>query len=291
VPDDAISALSDLGFTALEAEIYAFLVREAPATGYRVAQALGKAAANVYKAIESLERKGALLVDDAEARLCRPVPIGELLARLERRFQEQRARAERAVDAISTDSGDDRVYRLGSKDQVVERARAMIDSATHVVLVDVFPSLFPHVADALQSAAARGVDVAVLLYAPGDVPGAEVTVHEIAEKVLAGWPGDQLNVVADAAGSLLALLERNGDRVLQAVWSESAYLSCLMHSMYAADLLTHTLAVQLEAGASADTLARTMANRRGITSTEIPGYHALLARYGEQMHALKENKP
>lgn len=50
----------DLGFTGLEADVYTALLAESPTTGYRVAQALGKAVANTYKAIASLEAKRAV---------------------------------------------------------------------------------------------------------------------------------------------------------------------------------------------------------------------------------------
>ncbi|MDO8629132.1 MAG: helix-turn-helix domain-containing protein, partial [Phycisphaerales bacterium] len=72
--EQVIQTLVPLGFTPLEGEVYAILVAESPATGYRVAQAIGKPVANTYKAIESLERKGAIVVDDGESRLCRAVP-------------------------------------------------------------------------------------------------------------------------------------------------------------------------------------------------------------------------
>ena len=86
----SIQTLIDLGFTNLEAEIYTFLLQESPATGYRIAQAIGKPAANTYKTVQSLEKKGALLVDDSEKRLCRAVPADELLNRLERQFSERK---------------------------------------------------------------------------------------------------------------------------------------------------------------------------------------------------------
>ena len=69
-----VPPLVSLGFTALAAEIYAWLPEEAPVTGYRIAQAIGKPAPNVYKAIETLETKGAVMVDEGKSRLCRPVP-------------------------------------------------------------------------------------------------------------------------------------------------------------------------------------------------------------------------
>ena len=68
-------ALVPFGFTALESEIYVFLLGESPATGYRVAQGINKPAANTYKAIQTLQSKGAILVEEGSSRFCRAVPI------------------------------------------------------------------------------------------------------------------------------------------------------------------------------------------------------------------------
>src|SRR3954454_24931874 len=104
--DSSINALVGLGFTGLEAEIYTALLAESPVTGYRVAQAIGKPAANVYKAIASLEAKGAVLVDDGASRVCRAVPPDELLARLERGFAERKAQAASALARLRGAEGD-----------------------------------------------------------------------------------------------------------------------------------------------------------------------------------------
>jgi sugar-specific transcriptional regulator TrmB len=291
---DPISALVDLGFTALEAEVYTLLVRESPSTGYRVAQALGKAAANVYKAIESLERKGAVMVDDGDTRLCRPVPLEELLTRLERTFTRNRRRAARAIAAITGDEADDRVYRLRSREQVIARARGMLDAATTVALVDVFPEPFDELRDALAAAAARGVDVAVQVYAPAEVPGAEVSIHRRADRIRAGWPGEQLNVVTDATACLLALLSPGRGEVLQAIWSESTYLSCLMHSTLAADTTMVALSALAAEDAPVEVLRRAIRSRRRLISDANPGYRTLLERYAPRSAAemsRRENRP
>src|SRR3974377_860031 len=93
----AIHALTDFGFTDLEAEVYVFLLQEWPAPGYRGAHALGKPVANTYKAIESLQNKGAILVDEGANRLCRAVPAEELLSQLERNFQRFRKKGARGL--------------------------------------------------------------------------------------------------------------------------------------------------------------------------------------------------
>ena len=68
IHEAAVESLQELGFTETEALAYAGLVPISPATGYRVAQAIGKPAANTYKALESLEAKGAVLVESGAVR-------------------------------------------------------------------------------------------------------------------------------------------------------------------------------------------------------------------------------
>src|SRR4051794_30795350 len=108
-PKSALAALASFGFTDLEAEVYVFLLRESPATAYRVAQAIGKPVANTYKAVESLQAKGAVVVEEGASRMCRAVPAGELLARLEHSFRERKTAAARALASVKRAAGDDRV--------------------------------------------------------------------------------------------------------------------------------------------------------------------------------------
>ena len=83
IPNEGVESLVALGFTALEAEVYIYLLGASPATGYRVAQAIGKPIANTYKAIEALESKGAVIVEHSANKLCRAIPAEELLGQLE----------------------------------------------------------------------------------------------------------------------------------------------------------------------------------------------------------------
>jgi len=59
-----IEVLTDLGLNNLEAEIYLTLLKESDLTGYKIAKILGKQRSNIYKAIESLLQKGAILINE-----------------------------------------------------------------------------------------------------------------------------------------------------------------------------------------------------------------------------------
>ena len=129
-----IQPLRELGLTALEAEIYAFLASGDSATGYRVAREIDRPTANTYKALESLRSKGAVVVEDGARRLYRAVTPGELLRTLERRFTASKERAAEALANLGRPILDDGVYRLRSTDQVVERLGDILSRAERTVL-------------------------------------------------------------------------------------------------------------------------------------------------------------
>jgi sugar-specific transcriptional regulator TrmB len=271
-----------LGFTTLEAETYTFLLQESPVTGYRIAQALRKPAPNVYKALESLELKGAVLVEDGESRLCRPVPPAELLAQLERRFRDQRARAERVLARPTAVAEDDRVYTLRSADQVLERARSMLRDATEVVLLDVFPLPLRALRADVEAAVERGVQVTVRVYEPTEVRGARVVMDADPELVRGRWPGQWVNVVADGREHLIAYLTADAAAVQQAVWSGSAILSWVYHSALSSEIVLEDVRNLIRSGADGDALAKAVAQAIPVSKAlQAPGYRELATRFAD----------
>jgi sugar-specific transcriptional regulator TrmB len=274
--DGGIEALVELGFSRLEAEVYTLLLRESPATGYRVAQAIQRPAANVYKAIEALAAKGAVLVDDGTTRMCRAVPQSELLRQLAARFAERRSRAAKELAGIAKPAHDDRVYQLGSREQTLTRVREMLGRARKVVLVAAHPSPLEALRGDLERTAARGVDVAVKTYVDVTLAGIEVIVSTQSEELVTSWPGAELNVVVDGNEHVLALLPHTGEGVVQAVYSASAYLSFVHHNGLATELALTALARKVLSGAPQSELRRVLATIRHPMST--PGAAKMLAR-------------
>lgn len=236
IDDDVLNSLRDLEFSEIEARIYAFLLQSEPATGYRISHAIGKPTANTYKAIAALVQQGAVQVDEGESRLIRAVPPDELLGRLERRAHDRREAARGVLGALGRDVADDRVYTLRDRDQVLERARAMLARAGEIVLGDLFPAPLAALADDLTAAAARGARVVVKVYGPCALPGVEIVAAPDGARALAAWPGQQLSLVVDADEHLLAMFDAGLTRVHQAVWSRSTFLSCLQHNHVAMEL-------------------------------------------------------
>ncbi len=227
---DQVGPLVALGFTELEAAVYLYLVENAPATGYRVSHDIGKPVANTYKAIESLHQKGGVMVDESgENRQVRAVPPQELLEQFADAFRNRYEAASRTLEGLEPRERDMGVYTLTRTEQVVARARTMLNNADDVVLCDLFPRSVEKLRDDLEAAAGRGVIVAGRVYEPTELEGPEMVTSTRATEVRGRWPGQWLNMVVDGAQILLSFLSEDATSVHQAVWSGSPFLSWVYH--------------------------------------------------------------
>lgn len=218
-----VSFVTKLGFTELEAKIYIFLLQSAPSTGYKIAKGIGATNASTYKAIESLEAKGAVLVEDAQARLCRAVPYPELLDQLESRFHNNCRDAEEELSKLSTEVSDNRIYQIKTIDQVYAKCRSMLNECKNIALVDLFPQPMEILRDSIIQTAARGVKIIAQTYQPMQLDGIETIEHFKGEEVIARWPVQWISLIVDAQQYIIAGIDDN--IVHQAVWSASPFMA------------------------------------------------------------------
>src|SRR5207253_729123 len=137
---------------------------------------IGKPIANTYKAIESLARKGAIVIDETGSRLCRAVSPVEVLEHAELAFRERHDAASRALSMLPIAGQDPGVYALTSRDQVFDRVRRMMSSARDVALLDLFPEPFEELASAMREARDRGISIGVQVYRPAEMTGVEIVL-------------------------------------------------------------------------------------------------------------------
>jgi sugar-specific transcriptional regulator TrmB len=266
--------LSFLGFNALEQQAYAALLQNPAQTGYKLAQTLKKPVANIYKALESLLDKGAVLVEDGDPAVYRATPINEMFDSVEAELRQQRKTALRKF-APRNPAPDERVYRLGSREQTIQRARHIISSCKQVLLLDIFPNLVAELSGEIAAAAARGVNIVGVIYAPAKFSGTKLTLRPDGDQVLQRWAGDWMNVVADGQELLISVLERSGKQVYQAVWTRSPYLVWSFHSALYAEILLSRLRIEIEKGASKSQLLRLFDLHWERVVADAPGYQRL----------------
>lgn len=271
-------ALAALGLTPLEAEVYAFLARHSPATGYRVAQALGKPVGNIYKAIESLESRGAVVTSEDEGnRLARAVPPGDLLDAARRRLDQIAP----ALETLSEDEEaepDDLLYRLSDREGTMQRARAMLKDARSFALAIVTPRLLDDLADDLARAATR-VRVATKVYAPVDLPGVEVVLDPRGEGAVARAPGEYLGLIVDGRCLLNALFDERGDALRTAHTTANPLLNWAFYTGISSDIVLAAVKQALARGASAQEITETMRLLSRFESPTSGGKDLLIRRY------------
>ncbi len=246
----SIEDFVELGLSRLEAEIYVFLLQNSPATGYKIAKGINRPNSNTYKAVATLENKGAILVDEGENRLCQAVPVEELLEQMEHRFKARKQRAAENVKQLEVAPGDYGVFRLATVDQVYERCRRMLATCEGMAFVDLFPIPFARLRPDIEAAVARGVKVALKVYEPTELDGAQVVEHHYAEVVMQRWSGQWITMAVDGRQQLEAYLSAAGEEIHLAVWSSSPILSWAYHSCAYSDLLLSALIQALESGAT-----------------------------------------
>ena len=225
-----IEILLELGLNRLEAEVYLFLLTNEPSTAYRIGKGLNKPTANVYKAIESLAIKGAVLVEDNKNRVCKAVSVNEFLNQYEKSIVAKTADARLELNQLEVQSPDERSYSLESVSLVFERFEQMMERCTTIAVIDAFPLTLERVVHSIEKAIARGISVYIESYQPISIPGADIANVTVGKQTLQHWQSQQLNLVIDGEEHLIALMDNKLKKVKQAVWSSNTYVSCMLHA-------------------------------------------------------------
>jgi hypothetical protein len=156
----------------------------------------------------------------------------------------------------------------------------MLATCEQVVVLDLFPGPLEQLRTPITETAGRGVRTLVKAYEPAQIAGAEIVVYHRGHAILKRWPRQWLNLVADGRESLLALLTPDGKGVHQALWSGSAYLSWVYHSAVSCETILAAIEQFLDEKATAAELREVIRSYQGLFRPSVPGYQALLHRFG-----------
>lgn len=274
------AAMAALGLTPLEAEVYLFLLSEPGSTGYRAAQALGKPVGNIYKAIESLESKGAAaLSDDDGNRTAAATPPVEWLNAQRSAFDGALAAAERALAEVEFDEAvDEACYRLTSRAQVVGRWNAMLGRAKQFAIATMAPSLAAELAPALRTAGAR-VPVAVKVFDRVHIPGVEVVLDPRGMGPVHAGPGSWCSLTVDGRESLVFLMDVDGRELHTASWTRHPLWAWCHYTGMSSDLVLCSVRNALAAGADADKIRSQLDRMRPFECETSDAKLAMRKRY------------
>lgn len=276
-----VGKLIKIGFNRLEAEVYVTLLRESPLTGYRIAQILNKAAANTYKALESLEKRGAVVAEETPTvKQYAAIPVTDYLDQLESGFRNDRKFLEESLKDINYSLSGDKIFMLQTFDQVLEKCSKMLENAWYSVIVDAFPPMLAKISHMLEKAAENGVNIIVNAYEPVEVKNCRVIVKSNAAKVLTLWSGDWMNIAVDGREYLITALEKDGT-LQHAIWSNSPYLSFFVFNGFRYEMLFSALSSKIPKDQKNEILNSAFEDVN-INIADLPGYKTMLNRLGKK---------
>ncbi len=248
--EQCVEDIIELGFSRIEAEIFVFLVQRPSATGYQVAKALGRPNSNIYRALDTLQTKGAVLLADGDKRLYRAVAIEELTGQITRRVEEKGQRAVTNIAALSERESDDRIYSLTTVDQMYASCRRLLEGCEEVAFLDLSPLPLEALRPDIEAAAARGARIGIQVYEGVEIPGVEVVKHPRPAQVREHLPLQAVVLIVDGVRCLLGATDKSGQRVYSCLWSESVFLSYFMMGYMNSELTLNRITPGLGDGSS-----------------------------------------
>nr|WP_321452773.1 helix-turn-helix domain-containing protein [uncultured Carboxylicivirga sp.] len=270
-----IELLTKLGFNNLEAEVYIHLLLNEPMTAYKVGKGINKPTANVYKAIESLSQKGAVLIEENKNKTCKVVSPDEFLNHYEKNLLLQTQKTREALSNIEKKSIDEKIYSIESASLVFERFASMMKKCEKIAVIDAFPNALEKITPFIIDAINRGVEVYIEAYKPVDIEGADIAYAEISENAINYWNREQLNLTIDGQEYMVALMSKSLDKVIHANWSNNIYMSVIIHGgrMYEQTIIK--LLSLIDKDNFEDEAKKLLSNQKYSFNSKIPGVDKL----------------
>lgn len=216
--NDALTKLTQFGFSAYEAKAYLALLKKSPAIGYEVSKNAGIPTAKIYETLLSLKNKGIVFSSTSEPVFYYPIDPDTLLQRIHAEFDEKMESLSGLLTSVSPMPDIDITWNLTGYRAVMEKAMGLIDHAAKELLVSLWPKEAEAVKEQLVSAEHRGVKVIAGIFGAYN-PGCAYTVNlescgESSKKRL----GKRLNVlVCDSKEAVISEMDREEDTL--GIWA------------------------------------------------------------------------
>lgn len=273
-----LELLYNLGFNQLEAEVYIHLLTQPPSTAYKIGKQINKPTANVYKTIDSLVEKGAILIEDNKNKQCRAVNPDEFIGQYESALLEKTQEAKKMLSNLEYHTVDENSYSISSVHLVFERFQCMLRKCKTIAVIDAFPKTLEKVKENIYDAINRGVDVHIEAYEPFEIKGATVVNSEFGPKAIQHWQSQQLNLIIDGEEHLIALLDNDLKKVKQATWSNNIYMSCILHAGCLREQTIIQIMNAVNKPGFENEVKQILEKQKYFFNSEIPGFNKLLNR-------------
>ncbi len=272
--------------TEFESEIYLYLLKEGPSTGYSISQGIGKYKTNVYNSLGSMTEKGVVIVDDGDRKVYRSVPPQDILNRRLSLLSELKPLAMQLHQKYAMEKPDNRIYQLKSVREIYGKFREMLEQTRECLLIEIFPGPFTALKETIVQLAARDVSVSVRVYDRQQFeileayPNINPVLSSYGTDTFKNWEAQWLSCFSDGMQFLTAFLSAGCDEVFHAIWSQSVIIAWSFYSFVVSDFMFYQLKETVESATDLETVRRKLSElteRHPIDAD--PGIRLLKERY------------
>ena len=220
---DPIDKLVSIGFSEYEAKAYIALLRESPVTGYQLSKRSGVPRSMIYEVLGKLTARGAAMtLRSTDTTKYAPVPAVEFLDNLQKEHEELISLLKDDLSGLTTTSDLEYVWNIEGHENIMAKARGMIDQAENCIYLAILPDTFKDLQPALDRAVGRQLRVMLYTTCELDFPGGHVIAANVSEETLSRARGLGLILVVDGREVLIGeWLKANHAR---ASWTSSPLL-------------------------------------------------------------------
>lgn len=273
---NAEKIFSQLGFNALEAEVYVALLKNGPQTAYKIAKLIGKSNANVYKAVDLLAKEGVIEVMETDVKICKAIPIQAVVQQLQDAYKSKSEKAVETLSKIHEEKKEEGIFKLQTIESVLQRVEMMLGRLESIVVIDAFPGALNFIKEQVNLAAKKGVEVYVQAYSPVKLhPKVSLIIPGLSSDALEYWEAEQLNIAVDGKEVLVALFNKDFSKLIQATYSNNLYFSCIMYSGIISEHKVH----QFTQAKTIEELNKIKEGQKFFLNSKVPGLNQLFKQY------------
>ncbi|HLG22783.1 MAG TPA: helix-turn-helix domain-containing protein [Candidatus Manganitrophaceae bacterium] len=243
ITKEAISKLSEIGFSEYEAKSYLALVQKNPSTAYEIGKESGVPSSKIYEVLNKLKEKGMILsVEEEGAKAKRYIPQqpDEFLTRYQRGVQKTVQSLRDTLTGLHGSKEVSYIWNIMDYDHLVERGRRMVDSARKVILLSLWNDELSLLEENLRAAEKRGVRIALVHFGSPKIHVGQVYYHPIEDTLYSEKQGRALVIVVDSQEVLMGNIGRGG--ITEGAWSKNRGFTMIAedyvkHDIYIAKII------------------------------------------------------
>jgi len=232
---DVAAILRDFAFSKYESSCYLALLVKHPANGSQLSRLSGIARSRIYDVLRNLAAKKVIF--EIEKGLYVPLPFEELKKRLRGQFESNLKILDDQLNAMADQSSFEYLLTLNGVEEVLSRAKDIIDSAGQELYLRLFPHTWKGLKDHIDAAIRRGVGVRFISMGPMELHYDIQIFHPDVEHLKEKIGGESIDIIADKQEALAGIFETDNAHQSPFIWTRNHWFvianrDSLRHDFY-----------------------------------------------------------